>query len=206
MLDSGISPVDISTQASMEDVTAGVTTSQGHAVGFGSIKSLTDAGTAAYVQLYVGQEDAKAVLDMMLGSDQVSHFPPGTGMKSAKRSLIVFMSLVNTLSGAHRDATHSILICTHGAKVVWMTPPETTLESQRLTLGPRHASYPDWLTQDPFQVCATADGLHTLKRQGWKQVCLIPGDSLFIPKGWWHSVYSTKDTIGLSVDIFFPKN
>jgi ribosomal protein L16 Arg81 hydroxylase len=40
-----------------------------------------------------------------------------------------------------------------------------------------------------------------IEAKKWQRTTLLPGESLYIPKGWWHSVYSTSGTVGISIDL-----
>jgi hypothetical protein len=96
-----------------------------------------------------------------------------------------------TFSGTHRDKTSSILHCVCGTKTVFLCPPN--VPKQMPDLYAQHPGNEDWLIYDPFSDPQTPPH--------WQRCDLIPGESVFIPAGWWHNVLSPVDTIGLSVDI-----
>jgi hypothetical protein len=52
---------------------------------------------------------------------------------------------------------------------------------------------------DPFALAVQEGGANVLREEGWRLVHLFAGgdmQSLLIPKGWWHCVRSTPQTIG----------
>ena len=104
--------------------------------------------------------------------------------------------MVATKSGTHRDQPHSILYSVWGAKTVYIAPPNIhVLTSDTHTQhSPDHQS---WLRYDPFE----EEDRRQPNEGGWARVDLIPVGSLFLPKGWWHNVFSPANTIGVSIDI-----
>lgn len=168
---------------------------------------------AAYVQMYWGKRTAELVTRAAAPEGAL---PSCLRLRNTDRSLILFLSLHPTLSGTHRDQTNSVLYCVTGMKVpgpaaphqpllqslpplqqplanargssesmcwwheqvVYITHPDAPAQLKQKV----HEGFPNHLVYEPFD-----DPAPSLL---WKRVELVPGASLFIPAGWWHSVYS----------------
>jgi hypothetical protein len=143
----------------------------------------------AYSQVYFGKDTAAEVLSAALPWPG-GFMPDGAEVKEIDRSVIAFLSSRATTSGTHRDQTPSILYCVWGTKAVYIAPPDVLDRHHKQVEG-----HEDWLAYDPFD--DNADSRPSV----WQRVDLIPGEAVYIPKGWWHNVFSSQDTIGLSVDI-----
>lgn len=146
------------------------------------------ADEAAYFQIFYGKKAAAAVLASGCPRGCI---PACAQLKVIDKSLIVFASKTPTFSGTHRDKTSSILHCVCGAKAVFLCPPNVHKKMPDVYM--QHPGNEDWLTYDPFD--------DPQPPPHWQRCDLIPGESVFIPAGWWHNVLSPVDTIGLSVDI-----
>eukprot|EP01046_Picozoa_sp_COSAG06_P007691 COSAG06_NODE_379_length_16608_cov_83.792477_12_plen_508_part_00 len=143
----------------------------------------------AYSQVYFGKDTAAEVLSAALPWPG-GFMPDGAEVKEIDRSVIAFLSSRATTSGTHRDQTPSILYCVWGTKAVYIAPPDVLDRHHKQVKG-----HEDWLAYDPF------DDNTDSRPSVWQRVDLIPGEAVYIPKGWWHNVFSSQDTIGLSVDI-----
>ena len=133
--------------------------------------------------------------DALAAADIIHHvfrhhsiLPPGTELRrSGDRVLQLFLTGIKP-SGSltHRDDTSSILYVVSGSKVVWLAPPGVETVMKIIVDESRFINY------DP-------DGDAQRNRLIWKKVILSAGDSLFLPKGWWHYVRSTAGTVALSL-------
>jgi hypothetical protein len=179
----------------------------------------------AYGQLYYGKQTTQDILiDAGLmnspttspppPSSSSSFVPKGASIKSIDRNLIIFLSNdIPTLSGTHRDGTHSILYVLSGTKSVYLAPPDT---NEKMSLPyENNGSITNSLNYNPFQHqedfitimgeeepnSNSNSKSNSNSSSCWKRVDLIPGESLYIPKGWWHNVYSPSNTVAFSIDI-----
>ena len=147
---------------------------------------------AAYVQVYFGKHIARAVLSDVLGGQVMC--PPGVQMKNSERCLQLFLSMTHTKSLTHRDATPSILHCQAGMKTVYIAAPD--VHKKYKTMLTREDGQADWLQFDPFKADPTGRWVNVFSR-----CSLLPGEAIFIPKDWWHCIFSTPDTVGISIDV-----
>ena len=56
--------------------------------------------------------------------------------------------------------------------------------------------YPNYLNFDPF-----ADEERVKLKAKWTLVTLVPGQALYLPKSWWHNVFSPPGSVALSVVV-----
>ena len=135
---------------------------------------------ASYGSIYFGPEDTTYICNQ-LGF----HLPPWAELTKTEHQL--FLSFGVTRSQTHRDQTSSILHVISGSKVIFLAHPTV---GDRMTKWPE---FPNFLTYDPF---------HDDNRPPeWHRVDLQMGESLLIPRHWWHNVQSTAGTIGLSLNV-----
>jgi hypothetical protein len=196
-------PSQIQAQAERADLSTetGAVVSQNTRTEFETIEALQSAHDAAYIQVFYGKEVATQVLHS-LGANS-GFIPHCAQLKRMEKSLIVFISKLNSFSGTHRDSTPSILHCTWGTKTIWLAPPN--LHERWPELFKAVPNHPDFLSYDPFQDRADDEprprGIPGPPAHGWQRCTLLPGESLFIPAKWWHNVFSPAGTVGLSADI-----
>ena len=149
---------------------------------------------AAYIQLYFGKGTAQAVIDDAVPAGRAGlpcgPLPLSLKMRYTPRSLIIFLSVGTTMSDTHSDETASILYCVVGSKVLYLAPP---LAPTILGLKRTNDQQGRFLNYDPF-----ADPMPSTL---WQRITLLPGESVLIPQGWWHNVYSTPGTIALSMEV-----
>jgi hypothetical protein len=108
-------------------------------------------------------------------------------------------------STCHCDGTPSLLALISGSKELWIAPADvhTRLASNNNLrkfgiVEDLELELNTMANFDPFEVWRN-DGHRTLMLQiGWRHVALFAGseNALVIPKGWWHCVRSTPETIG----------
>ena len=144
-------------------------------------RALTDAG---YLQVYYGGESA-----LRLYRATRARLPANLMLRMHSRSLIFFVSLTDSFSGVHFDDTPSVLLCLAGNREIWVAPPG--LKRACALRHPR--GFPRYLDLDPRS--------DTNRHPSWKQVLLTEGQAVFIPAGWWHVVYGSVGSIGLSMDV-----
>jgi hypothetical protein len=205
--------VQVQAESSHVEPATGATVSQDTSTHYATVQELRDSmnrganglgepgSSAAYFQVFYGQtkDSATKVLAGMPGTDgggatPVQFIPRCVQLAKVEKSLIIFVSVTPTFSGTHRDATPSILHCVWGVKVVWLAPPDIT--ERESDVYKVLSDHPDWLDYDPFkdEGAASPGG-------AWRRCTLMPGESLYIPTGWWHNVYSTENTVGISALI-----
>eukprot|EP01052_Picozoa_sp_SAG31_P003411 SAG31_NODE_131_length_23419_cov_38.760087_6_plen_536_part_00 len=115
-----------------------------------------------------------------------------------------------TRSALHYDGYHNLLCVVRGKKTVHLYPPA---ETGKLKPGPVWGDAPHHAHCDPAtearKMCSMNTSgpsrLHSCKDlQGAPSVQFFvavvgPGDSLFIPEGWWHQVDSTPGTVAANL-------
>ncbi|CAN0036022.1 unnamed protein product, partial [Heterosigma akashiwo] len=145
---------------------------------FKEIASADQWEGAAYGSIYIDSSLMRKMLQQ-LGVDH-TWAPRGCAMAGALRHQI-FLSSQETWSCCHRDKTSSVLFVTAGSKSVYLLPPmgDEKLGIKKWSDG---GEYPDFLDYDVF---ADAD-----RSPLWKRADLLAGESVFIPKDWWHDVRS----------------
>jgi hypothetical protein len=96
----------------------------------------------------------------------------------------LWMCVERSIAAAHYDANHGLLGLVHGRKCVYMLPP---VDSDAL--------HPRSLACD-----SPNHGTRVLDASvpGVRAVVLSAGDCVYIPDGWWHSVESDAQTIGVN--------
>ncbi len=120
--------------------------------------------------------------------------PQDLKLARGARVLQVFLNFTAAQSLTHRDNTSSLLHCVTGAKEVWLAdaPAHTKLQLRYHADGGSV-----FLEYNPFE---DAD-MTAEYRKHWKYVLLLPGQSLYIPKGWWHCVQSPSGSVALSIRL-----
>lgn len=119
----------------------------------------------------------------------------------------LWLGLAHTYTSLHRDPNPNILIQMYGSKVVRLLPPDegqklfalaqTMLGRARGNSAIRGAEMMEGEEMAFFHKAIWSDG-HREKvsrdtNPPMLQAILSPGDALFIPKGWWHTVKSTTE-------------
>ena len=138
-----------------------------------------------YGTIYWDATAASSILDWTFREHDI--LPPGYDLRrTGARVLQVFLT-GNKPSGSltHQDTTSSLLYCVAGAKTVYIAPPGT---EKFLNLA----------VQDHHFLDYNPDQDRDRNSAVWQKCTLGPGDSLFIPKGWWHYVRSVAGTVALS--------
>ena len=139
-----------------------------------------------YGTFYWDATTAKAIIEYVFRNHAI--IPSGTKLpKIGNRVAQAFLTGTKA-SGSltHRDETSSLLYVVTGSKIVYLAPPgaEVTLKMAINDLL--------FLDYNPDNDTRRNETL-------WKKISLNVGDSLFIPKGWWHYVRSTPGTVALSL-------
>jgi len=117
--------------------------------------------------------------------------PPTPGATS------LWIGPAGTVTPLHHDTTNILFAQIHGRKRVELVSPQETA----LLLDPVHGFY------SPVDLDGLAAEEHPALRQLLvRQVELGPGDSLYIPAGWWHRVTSLDVSISFSLLSFRRPN
>ena len=153
--------------------------------------SLEEYVNVGYATLYWDHVVASCIINKLF-VDPI--FPSNISLAKGNCAMQVFVT--NTLNKSdtsltHRDNTNSLLVVVAGSKTVYLAPPRT---DQELNLS---------VTVDNFLIKSDSTNYNPSKDQKrntllWQEIKLKPGDSLFIPKGWFHLVISAKCTVALS--------
>jgi hypothetical protein len=102
-----------------------------------------------------------------------------------------------TVTPLHHDTTNILFTQIHGRKRIELISPQETA----LLLDPVHGYY------SPVELDGLAGEEHpALQQMLVKSVVLGPGDSLYIPAGWWHRVTSLDVSISFSLLGFRRSN
>ena len=99
--------------------------------------------------------------------------------------IILFRSMAR--SGAHYDATPSVLVPIVGERTVWLAPRETFSEAPR--------------GRADSVLHPTLDPAEGGSESGWMRVCAQPGRVVYLPRGEWHSVQSNAGSIAISLSV-----
>ena len=87
-----------------------------------------------------------------------------------------------------------MLVCVAGQKTIWLAPPGTeTIESLPYWVENNGEKNTEFLEYNP--------SIDMYRSPRWQRVDLGPGETLFLPAKWWHDVYSTSDSIGVSINL-----
>ncbi|CAM9281385.1 unnamed protein product [Chrysoparadoxa australica] len=107
------------------------------------------------------------------------------------RSVNLWLGVLATQTNMHYDCNHNLLHVMRGSKVVSLLPPRMAKRVEAMAV---HSSSPNHADIAP------EEGSILARREGW-EVKLGPGDSLLIPEGYWHQVFSEPGT--LAVNFWF---
>ncbi|KAI1434048.1 Clavaminate synthase-like protein [Xylaria sp. CBS 124048] len=154
-------------------------------------------------QLYVAQHDIRSLPPAMAEDLPEPGIVTGVGRGDVYSSSI-WLGLQPTYTSLHRDPNPNLFCQLVGRKVVRLLPPSVGLsvyQQVRRSLG--EAGNPRFRGPE-MMVGPERDAL---RRAVWAddeaegeilQAELEPGDALFIPMGWWHSVASVGDEADLN--------
>jgi hypothetical protein len=96
----------------------------------------------------------------------------------------------------HHDETNNMFLQVYGRKKIWLVP---ALQSPLL--------YNDTAVFSPIDLRQIDDKKHPLAKQATPiELTLNPGDTLFIPIGWWHQVESLDVSISITMTNFNALN
>ena len=114
-------------------------------------------------------------------------------------NLQIFLAHSNATTKATRSQTHydnepSVLVCVAGQKTIWLAPPGTeTIENLPYWVENNGEENTEFLEYNP--------SIDMYRSTRWQRVDLGPGETLFLPAKWWHDVYSTSDSVGVSINL-----
>ncbi len=123
--------------------------------------------------------------------------PPGLFEPLEPRQTSLWIGPAGTVTPLHHDTTNILFNQLHGRKRFELISPQETV----LLADPVDGFY------SPIDLEHRADSPHPAVRALLvKTVVLSPGDSLFIPAGWWHRVTSLDVSISFSLLGFLRPN
>jgi len=99
-----------------------------------------------------------------------------------------------TTSSLHYDPHSNLLCVVRGHKTLRLLPPTGAVMHALRARPPYHESAnhaADDLWDDD-------NDLSQWYQLGMLEICLLPGDALYIPQGWWHQVLSVKGTLAVN--------
>jgi hypothetical protein len=142
-----------------------------------------------YGTFYWTNTAASSILDFSFREHSI--MPRGAKIRRGERVLQAFIT-GNKTSGSltHKDETSSLLYVVNGSKTVFIAPPGA---NQHLGLK--------WLKDHAHTLDYNPDVDEDRDEVVWKKVQLDVCDALFIPKGWFHYVRSTPETVALSIAL-----
>jgi hypothetical protein len=118
---------------------------------------------------------------------------PGWLAPASNRDGFFWMGPQGTITPFHHDLTNNLMVQIAGEKRVKLVPASETPRMH----NSRHC-FSDW----PDLPTGPGDAEHPPVLE----VVLTPGDTLFLPIGWWHRVEGLTPTIGLSFTNFAADN
>ncbi|KAI0438340.1 hypothetical protein F4803DRAFT_101678 [Xylaria telfairii] len=160
----------------------------------------TDDASNRIKQLYIAQSDIRSLPPSLAEGLPVPDLVTQTG-KGDIYSSSIWLGLQPTYTPLHRDPNPNLFCQLAGSKAVRLLPPRAGLsvfQDVRRRLGSSGSSrirgpeMMDGPEREELHRAVWADGRPgdaTAEGEIWQAV-LDPGDALFIPQGWWHSVRS----------------
>eukprot|EP00946_MAST-07B_sp_MAST-7B-sp1_P003410 g3410.t1 len=144
-----------------------------------------------YGTFYWNNAAARSILDYTFRNHDIIPKGSGIAMRCGERVLQAFIT-GNKPSGSltHFDETSSILYVVSGSKFVWIAPPGS---EKFLDLR--------WLPDHTHTLAYNPDIDENRNEVVWQKVTLDANDALFIPKGWFHYVRSSENTVALSIAL-----
>jgi hypothetical protein len=150
-------------------------------------------GPPAYSSIYLMGKTCDDLLRRLLPNiwDETGLKQSFTTIASGKkRGAAIFLSMTHpSASGAHYDENHTLLVGLCGTRRVF-------LSSRR-----------DWPLKMRSVECALKheyDPVHDPSCADWYYHDLHVGDAVLIPRGMWHSVVGTLQSVSLSIDVHDP--
>ena len=127
--------------------------------------------------------------------DAALRLPPAVRMARFGQPFQLFLSFdMPSMSLTHRDDTNSVLTVLTGHKILFLAPPGAH-EQHNLPYWNKPPDVTDrFLDYNPFRDAQC-------EQKGWRPVRLLPGDSCFIPKNWWHNVLSSPNSSAISRQV-----
>lgn len=129
------------------------------------------------------------------------------GLTKSASNLNIYVNPAGHRSGLHYDSVDGTLMQMHGSKKVVFFPPSQTNNlypfpvyihlfyglKMRCWFSQVNVENPDFTSFPRFQVAL----------QHRREAILNPGETLFIPEGWWHDVTALGDEMVCSVNRFW---
>lgn len=114
---------------------------------------------------------------------------------TVKNVLFAWLGPPQTVTGFHTDWVHNLLAQIHGRKEILLVAPHQS----KLMYRSRKYDFRSQLSEIVIDE-KTLDNFPDFRNVDVFRVVLLPGEMLFIPKGWWHYVKSLD--ISISVNNF----
>ena len=124
----------------------------------------------------------------------------------------LWMGIPPTYTPLHRDPNPNLFVQLAGRKIVRMLEPEdgdnVFARVQQILGKSKSAAFrgEDMMKGEERQMLETEiweDASKADHRSAGYEICVGPGDGLFIPKGWWHSIKGVGTGITASVNWWF---
>lgn len=138
-----------------------------------------------------GGEESVALIPEKYHNGKISETPPSYSFLRRHKSTQLFLSRGPTHTQLHRDPFDNVYVVASGGDRVWtVCHPD---HAPWLTASAEHDEDEDEDDAPISAVCQPGLGIwgacaETTKCIRFSSIALSPGDGLFLPAGWWHSV------------------
>lgn len=143
-------------------------------------------GTAAPL-LYLKEFDLLKALPVLRQDLRPAELWPCRGIVSSS----TWVGPAQARTGLHHDLLDNLALLVTGAKRFYLAPPGSV--EQAGAVSGKHDRWAVLACLGIHELAHRLRGRHTLYR-----VDLMPGDALYVPRGWWHEVVNLKASILLS--------
>ncbi|KAI1338459.1 Clavaminate synthase-like protein [Xylariaceae sp. FL0016] len=157
-------------------------------------------------QLYIAQSDINSLPDSLKSDISVPEIVQRVG-KGDIYSSSIWLGLMPTYTPLHRDPNPNLFCQLIGQKTVRLMRPSlgsslySRVQKQLGSFGSSRFRGTEMMSGPERDLMHRAVWLDAPASCDLKEACLGPGDALFIPQGWWHSVISVGEVAELNASV-----